>query len=654
MIDKLRHFILTAYTTVHDEEAMSSLELLGRIGGKVNEIIDEMNDQRGDIEKALDGIPAGILRELKELIENGSLKTIINDELLGSINARLGEVISSGNNAGNNPELVDMRVSSKGTVYAAAGNHLRDISTGKAFNDAVRPGTVNANRISDGMLMGDLAAHFRMMEYYATAGKWNSTGYVNAGESFITAHTGYAITDPMPCQYGDMFEVYSSIFGNKVYPAFILNASGAILGVTGSVGIGSWEQYKSTCVVDHPEATHIRFICGAGQTASFRALRYTARSGGDVVTARNAHGYIHAVTRRRSDTVTDRAQVKMYFPVEEGNTYSLAFSAVDHEECDFYTFRLFACYEANGYDVSLPESDHARPYSTDNGVKVFFTVPHSEIAVPFTHVCLFIDLLPNNPDSIMDVSILNPVLMKQGGQGAALVNVKPYGVSLHGAVDPDMVCHVAPNAYGSKLAGKVIIGMGDSLMSGNTLPKSDSWFNIACGRNDMLFYNHGLNGGPVATSEGEDDPESMYTRTMELLNGELVPDYFILEGGANDKRLNIDITKFKKAITLIIKGVRLRNPSCKILLMTNWKRTTTANAIALFDDDYVAAMIEVGEEIGVPVLNNYSAVGIDLTDDYQYRTFDEGYVKTLTKNLHFSRAANEFIADYFEEAIKRL
>ena len=654
MVNMLSHYLLTAYSTIHDEEALTALELMGRIGGKVNELVQQSNDLEKDIDNAIKAIPSDILKELGKLIENGSLRTLINDQLLASINARLDTIIASGNSVENNPELVDCRTNTYGFTYGTAGAHIRAIENGEGLNDAVKPGTVKPNRISDGMLTGDLASAYRMKEYYASAGKWNSTGYVEKGTSFITAHTGYNITDAMPCQYGDIFEVTTAIFGNKVYPAFLLNSAGQILKVCGDAGSGDWDFYTSVVSVDHPDATQIRFICGSGYVSNFRALRYTARNGGDIVTARNAYGYIHAIAKKRTDTITDRAQIKMYFPVSEGNHYSISMQCVNPKNCDNYTFRLFACYSNTGYDVSMPESDHGRSYSTKHGIKAFFTMPTSETETPFKYVCLFIDLIPRIPAEKMDVSILNPVLMKHTANGSILVDVSPFGVSLHGAIDPDMICNVRPNAYGGKLCGKVIVGMGDSLMSGNTLPKTESWFNIACGRNDMIFYNHGLNGSPIANSSDSTAPKSMQSRTgTDLASIAATMDYFILQGGANDKRLNVPIENFKSAIRLIVDMVRTYSPACKILFMTNWKRTTTPNGIGLSDDDYVSAMLEMGEELCIPTLNNYASSGVDLTNAKQAAVFDEGIVSTGTANLHFSKAANTFVADYVEDFLKR-
>lgn len=64
-------------------------------------------------------------------------------------------------------------------------------------------------------------------------------------------------------------------------------------------------------------------------------------------------------------------------------------------------------------------------------------------------------------------------------------------------------------------------------------------------------------------------------------------------------------------------------------------------------------MVEVAEEKGVPCVNNY-AHSLNLLDDHVIEWADEGYITDDTPNLHFSRAANEYISTAFIGELERM
>lgn len=645
MINPIRHFALTNWPTVHDEEALSSLELQGRTAAKMNEIIDAVNRSEITIQEAIASIHNEIAEELEKAMMDGSLSRVVGDQALRELDAsleglhqRIDELIIDGTPTEGNAELIDAR-----SGYNTLGAAVRALISGDAFKDAVRPGTVEGGRIFAGMMGGELAQTITARYTVPMAGHWTGgNAYYNA-ELDRVEHSGYTLTDLQPCKYGDAFEINSFIFGPLVRPAVVFNSAGVCVQVLGAPGNSDWLANKHTVIVSDPRAAYIAFVCGAGYLQDFRCVKLAAPQTGYPVTG----GYWRIRAKNRTNTVTDRAQIRCSFPCKPGTgPHMVPVQVLKADNVKAITMRVFAATSATSYDHQLPESAAGYSFNPKDGLLPYFDQDAAEdgTGAPYTHVCLFIDFLAEDPEKYMDAWIMPPVM------DGSVQGINP---AVHGGLYTDTISVVAPGAAFSPAYGKKLVGLGDSLMSGNTLPHSKSWLSLAAGQLGMDFVNGGVNGSPVANTTDGSAPPSMIARVDALLANNPQPDYFILTGGANDKRYNVPLDTFRSALVQIITRVKAHNPECKILLGTNWRRTTTANSLGLYDSDYVAAMIEVAEQQGVNYHNNY-AYGLNILDPVIAPWADEGIVSTGEANLHFSEAANKQIAEKYRQIITGL
>ena len=645
-INPIRHFALTAWPTVHDVEAMSSLALMGRQGAKVNEVIESVNRSEITVNEAIESIHDEIVATFEQAMKDGSLSRVVGEQALRDLKAslddldkRIDDLIMDSTTTEDNPELIDAR-----NGYTTLGAAIRNLMTGDAFKDAIRPGTIEAGRIFPGMLGGELGTHTAARYTVPMAGHWTGgNAYYNEGKERIE-HTGYTMSDMLPCKYGDAFEITSYLFGPLVRPAVVFNSSGVCIQVLGNPGNSDWQANRHTVIVSDPQAAYISFVCGAGYLQDFRCVSIKTAQAAQPITG----GYWRIHAKNRTNTVLDRAQIRCSFPCKPGSdvTHKIPVQILKAENVKGVTIRVFAALSDKSYELQLPET--AAGYSFDPGDNI---MPYfDQIATqtgegePYTHVCLFVDFIAEDPTKYMDAWILPPVMDE---------TVPAINPAVHGGLPTDTLSIVAPAAAFSPAYGKTILGMGDSLMSGNTLTQDKSWFSLAAGNLGMTYDNKGLNGSPVAPSTDASAPQSMRERIGSALAAMPAPDYFILTGGANDKRLNVSIDAFREALVYIIQAVKASNPACKILLGTNWRRTTNANSLGLHDSDYVAAMIQVAEEQGVNSFNNY-AHGLNLLDPTIAAWADEGLVSTGEANIHFSEAANRHIADKYRQIITGL
>ena len=58
----------------------------------------------------------------------------------------------------------------------------------------------------------------------------------------------------------------------------------------------------------------------------------------------------------------------------------------------------------------------------------------------------------------------------------------------------------------SRLHGKTIVALGDSLFNGSKDCKGNTWLEMMARRNEMTLSNYGINGCTVAVQHAEDRP----------------------------------------------------------------------------------------------------------------------------------------------------
>lgn len=645
MINPIFHRALRAVPMIHDEEAPTVLELAGQLGAKMNEVVNQTNENTENLESAINDLPEMVDKALEEQIDNGALEKIVGAAAMGEIGADLhqldqrisGIVAQSGDG---NTEIVDARLAANSVRYNTLGEHLRDLGWGHAFWDAVRPGTVKAGRLSAGMFTGDMRDVYTIREIIPLAGHWNENGYYDDATLDKVEHAGYYISDPIPCEYGDIFLIDTAIYGNKVYPACVLTSSGAPRYVAGNVGKGDWTIQRSEVHITGGDDKFIRVLCGTGEVSKMRVYRITTKHNPDIDAAMNAKGYIHTWAKKRTDTITDRAQVKMWFKLPASRAaetvYNIQIQLYKWYNLAGVTFRVFGAASDSTYEMQLAQSAAGYTFATGYGLNPFFTVPlTTDDGTPITHVCLFIDLLPARPDEVIQAFI--PYLTMNG--------IEATGYQLHGGLDTDHLSLVLPGSFRSHLHGKRVLGVGDSLMAAYQLKRSDSWFDIMAGNKGMIWHNAAIAGNSIAGAASMlADFDSYVAKSIEVMGA--APDYLILQGGANDLRLGNSLADFRTAIETIVQRIRQHAPTCMILFVTNWRRSDYVNGLGLREEDYVAEMLKIGEELDIPTYNAY-ARSINLKDAYTRTWAEHG-------EIHFSKKANEVIARQIGAALEEV
>lgn len=151
MIKELNtHYSFTNPATVHDEEALTALELAGRTTAKVNEVVKSQNQLVETMEKEREEvIPTTIAREVNDHIQKGTFDNQIDEhtqELLDqieetesdlanqyrvleqSLGTRVDNLLGSvtAGSTSMDAEVIDGRVGSDGTTHTNVGNAIRN------------------------------------------------------------------------------------------------------------------------------------------------------------------------------------------------------------------------------------------------------------------------------------------------------------------------------------------------------------------------------------------------------------------------------------------------------------------------------------------------------------------------------------------------
>lgn len=89
MIEKIKHYALTAAATMYDEESMSVLQLAGRNAAKTNELVDKVNEFEGRVDEMEDflsdgGVVVSVNDRIDKMVKSGELATYINDKAMAN------------------------------------------------------------------------------------------------------------------------------------------------------------------------------------------------------------------------------------------------------------------------------------------------------------------------------------------------------------------------------------------------------------------------------------------------------------------------------------------------------------------------------------------------------------------------------------------
>ena len=212
----------------------------------------------------------------------------------------------------------------------------------------------------------------------------------------------------------------------------------------------------------------------------------------------------------------------------------------------------------------------------------------------------------------------------------------------------------------SKLHGKMIVAIGDSLFHGSIDCKGNTWLEMMAKRKGMTLYNYGQNGNTVAIQHREEGVlPPMCIRYADMADG---ADYVVVLGGANDKRLHIpigevdseDAETFSGALNKLILGLTAKYLKARILFMTNYNRWPSKNELGFSDIDYVEAMQKVCARWAIPCFDNYHCCGISFQNPAHSQWMDEGIVRGGNANRHFSAEAYEWLSYKYESILEAL
>lgn len=161
MIEKMNpHYSFNNPASIHDEEALTALELAGRQGAKINDVIEDQNNLRNETEAHLNqqdatiklrmdkqdnniklrmdvqdnnikqmnevSMPGNVHKEMVQQIENGTFAGEIN-KFAGNLEERLNNLLSSytPGTTSSDAELIDIRTGDNGTIFNTAGESVR-------------------------------------------------------------------------------------------------------------------------------------------------------------------------------------------------------------------------------------------------------------------------------------------------------------------------------------------------------------------------------------------------------------------------------------------------------------------------------------------------------------------------------------------------
>lgn len=151
MIDKMNlHYAFTNPASIHDEEALTALELAGRQGAKINEVVTDQNKLRSETEHKLESqdklidlrldeqdanihvmntvnMPAKVTQEVQEQINDGTFDKAI-DKYAGELEARVNNLLSNTPSGSTtmDAEVIDGRVGYNEVIFQNLGTAIRE------------------------------------------------------------------------------------------------------------------------------------------------------------------------------------------------------------------------------------------------------------------------------------------------------------------------------------------------------------------------------------------------------------------------------------------------------------------------------------------------------------------------------------------------
>jgi hypothetical protein len=636
------YWVQKVLPTVYDE-SLSYYELLTKVVQQLNDIGTLVNDTTGlwnDVNEWMvnEGVEEITAELLEEKINSGAFDYILenaintkaNQDDLIALQNQVTTIVANSTATEGNTELIDARLNADGFAHATLGEHVRHTEESTTI------------------------ARKKLLSYASTLPTLDpltNGQYVQWDNKQIVTHSGYGLTYPIECEYGDVFEYTGFIYGNLLTPGVIYDANMVLLDTVGGRYMGSSTQALNKIIrIENKNAKFIRF-----QTSNTRVKDLTIRKELPIKESidiqKRTRGYYRAVATPRQG-MSDRFQMMVTFDIGSGGIVEPFYIPFERgNNLKAVSYRLYGSLEPDTYEQVI---DYYSAWGGENIYNHLFV--GRDISLP-------VDSTTGTPTRYLQVFIdgvlTNPLVKGELTVPKFLVNGKPpISAKLNWGTATDKFYAAIAYAELSPLYKKRIVGIGDSLLYGSVSGNDITWFNKLGGKYDMDFYNYGDNGNPIADHPDETNP-SMVERYMNMVDG---ADYIIVQGSANDRRLDVpmgdndstDIKTFKGALNVMLDGLLAKYPKGKILCMTNYNRFETENGIGLTDLDYVNAMLEICRLKGIKCFDNFHDSGIDFHDPIRSAWQDEGIVLDGVANVHLSDEAYTWLLPKYEKVIEGL
>ena len=198
----------------------------------------------------------------------------------------------------------------------------------------------------------------------------------------------------------------------------------------------------------------------------------------------------------------------------------------------------------------------------------------------------------------------------------------------------------------SRLYGKKIIAIGDSMVQGHTIAKDKGWLAMIANRNNMTYVNYGING-TYMTNKLYNSNKGVVERYVDMDDD---AEYIIVFAGTNDGNAGVTIgensstdpSEFKGALNVICDGLLTKYPTGKIMFITPYLRNENYR-------NYIQAIHDICEDkYSIRVYDNMKNGGICWQNTAQVNAL------TLGDTYHLNLVGMEYASYKYEEELKRL
>ena len=248
LIDTIEELRLSINTiSVYDFNIYSSMELYYTIANKLNEVIKECYRFEVSISEEVvkqneclqfllnDGLMEEVVKKINGMISDGTMNSIINNQLLTSINSKITNLerlketkdelateraridslssLQSGSTTGD-AELIDGRISIEGETYSNIGNAIRGQITNVNVNKLDKEDLIIENKFDISTMVTDKYVQYGYEKAYSG---WNSTDYIPVigGKKYSLFTIVDGVKSECPNIYMDMFDYNKNYISNS-------------------------------------------------------------------------------------------------------------------------------------------------------------------------------------------------------------------------------------------------------------------------------------------------------------------------------------------------------------------------------------------------------------------------------------------------------